>query len=95
MTNFGDTCQPARENRLTKAVQAALYELIQAGSTGTGGRAGALQGPTDVLSTGTCIPSPLDQLGLPVRVGKRRQKHKKDIKKESMKRNSAEEQICK
>lgn len=76
MTNFGDTCKQARENRLTKAVQAALYELIQAGSTGTGGRAGALQGPTDVLSTGTCIPSPLDQLGLPEKVGERRQKHK-------------------
>lgn len=52
---------------LTEAVQAALYELIQAGSTGTGCRAGALQGPSDVLRTGTCIPPPLDQLGFPER----------------------------
>lgn len=65
MTNSGDTWG----ERLTEAVQAALYELIQAGGAGTGGRAGALQGPADVLRTGTCIPSTLDQLGLPESVG--------------------------
>lgn len=65
MTNSGDS----RGKRLTEAVQAALYELIQAGGAGTGGRAGTLQGPADVLRTGTCIPATLDQLGLPESVG--------------------------
>lgn len=53
--------------RLTKAVQTALYELIQADCAGAGGRTGVLQGPTDVLGAGTCIPSSLDQLGFPER----------------------------
>lgn len=46
---------------LTKAVKAALYELIQAGSTCAGWGAGALQSPADILGTGTCISPPLDQ----------------------------------
>lgn len=61
--------------RLTEAVQTALYELIHADSAGAGGRTGVLQGPTDVLGTGTCIPSSLDQLGLPEREKNRRQMH--------------------
>lgn len=60
MTNSGDTWVDVGVGGLTEAVQAALYELIQAGGAGTGGRAGALQGPADVLRTGTCIPSTLD-----------------------------------
>lgn len=82
MTNSGDTWVDVGVGGLTEAVQAALYELIQAGGAGTGGRAGALQGPADVLRTGTCIPSTRDQLGLPESVGEgggqkeRRQKMK-------------------
>lgn len=72
MTNSGDTWVDVGVGGwggLTEAVQAALYELIQAGGAGTGGRAGALQCPADVLRTGTCIPSTRDQLGLPESVG--------------------------
>jgi len=70
--------------RLTEAVQAALYELIQAGGAGAGGRAGALQGPGDVLRTRTCVPPPLDQLpalsiGLPERERESDRQYKKPI----------------
>lgn len=73
--NFG------QQKRLTKAVQTTLYELIQADSAGAGGRPGVLQGPTDVLGTGTCIPSSLDQLGLPKRERERNGRQMRDLER--------------